>query len=505
MNVFPERSYLIIDNNLANENINFSNEYIKLQEKSFTLVIGSLLPHKLYRGINKSYLFIGDFFDPVNPKASNDEVIYSLYKESNNIDEIMERTYSIFGKWIIFELGDNKINCMGDPHTTKSVKFHTEYIAISDIATIISKVVGSISALDLKNDSEHKKFLFNEYKLTNWWCGNATLYTNIMSLLPNQMLEIKFKNNGFISFNLRRVLHTRERENINDKFYNEHCYIRTQILLDGFFKSLSNRKKFGLTVTGGKDSRILFSACNSSNQNKAQYFIIKDSGMDEYNQDLIISKKICESLNCHLDIFETINDKELACKIKSYFPEIPDVYTEYNYAENLKDTETVVYGLIPETISGYYYNRLLKVNSRGLADLARHSTSLFAIKKYDEWLSGIDEAKLPQGYTILDLFYWEHRGGRWGAQTVNVCDLFQDSLWGFNCREFYDMWLKTNIKDRKWPQRRNLDMIVRRFGSEYMEVPFEKPNSILGKIRSLIEKNPLTSLLFRQIYYKINR
>ena len=65
--------------------------------------------------------------------------------------------------------------------------------------------------------------------------------------------------------------------------------------------------------------------------------------------------------------------------------------------------------------SCYYWYRLSRIDGKGLADIARCPGSKFAEMEYDNWIQHIDEETIKKGYKVMDLFYWEHRGGRWGG------------------------------------------------------------------------------------------
>ncbi len=495
----PERSYLIIDNKLGFDKNQINNYVEEIQICNLKIFIGKKLEYFHYVNGENHYIFLGDFYDPYNTKYNNYEVTYNIFSKSDSFEVILNNLYSIFGKWIVIEISNNRFRCMGDANATKSIKYYTNGLVVSDIASIVAKICKCKSVADMTNDSDYKIFYENKYKLTNWWCGDATFFENVLSLLPNNILN--YKNENICTVGHKIISMDKSEFDYNSKEFIEYCYSKSKELLIGFYESLSNRCKFGLTVTAGKDSRIAFAACNEvCDENSVQYFIIDHHNSDNCDE-ISISKELCKKLNCKLNVYEAYQDTKIINLINEYFPEVNKVYSEYNYQANINDSETIVYGLIPEIITGYYDNRIVRLNAKSLCDIARCAGSKYAEIKYNEWINDVKKCELPYGYTYLDLFYWEHRGGRWGAQTVNVCDLFQNSLWGFNCREFYDIWMKTPKKIRKWPKRRNLDTLASRFGEIYGKVEYLQPKGISRLIEE-IETNPVLCLIFRQLNYK---
>ena len=464
-----------------------------------------MLSYKKITEENRVLFFLGDFLNPDLPQKNNEEVIKSLYYNNFSFDQIIENTYSIFGKWIIIEETKEEIKVFGDPFCTKSIKFFQSGLAISDLASLVAQIMQDESAHTLPEENNHHRFAKQDFQETCWWCGDATLFLNTFSLLPNHKLIFDKRTN---QASVKRFLPTKKlEESFTANEYLEHCYSRSMKLLTGFVQSLTNRSPFALTVTGGKDCRILFSACHSAAID-AHYFVSVHGGKTFDAPDITTPKELLQKLNCPFFIYKTEPGQATVDLIRDFFPEIPaEKYASFNYASNfdqIPQHSKVVLGLIPEVISGYYHHRLFFLTGKGLADISRHAGNRFAIQKYDEWLEGLKEETLPYGYTILDLFYWEHRGGRWAAQTVNVCDLYEDLIFGFNCREFVDIWMKTNINERAWPDRRNLEILTGRFGKEYLSVPYAQKHTLFSRGIYLLEKSRF-SVVLRQMDYLYKR
>ena len=129
-------------------------------------------------------------------------------------------------------------------------------------------------------------------------------------------------------------------------------------------------------------------------------------------------------------MFITQTKQEIIDLISNYYPEVSaNTFAQYNFVDNfntIPKSSKIITGNNPGMLLRYYHKRILVVSARGLTDIARHTNSKFSLKCYQSWLDEILTEKLPIGYSILDMFFWEHRAGRWTGQSISVTDLFGD-------------------------------------------------------------------------------
>ena len=501
MKNLPARAYLFFNENLSNEVLSeIKGEYKKINSGSYVLISGSKLTvEEILLKDGSTLVFVGDFYDPDVPEKLNGEVVCDIAAKIENGGAIHEAAYSLFGKWVVIHIQNSMALIVGDPHHTKGIYYHQHKCVVSSMASLVAEVTNEKSIVS--NGISETQFVSTYFPKTNWWCGNATYFNHVLALTPNKSYRI---SSGEICIE-HSVFSKKQQHFSSEAEYENFCVQRSHQLLAGFFKSLSNREAYGLTLTGGKDSRLMFAASMSGKPTNAHYFTTKNIGTLDSHPDLQIPLQLGKHVKSEIHVYERREEDGIFSEINCYFPEVSSYYAKLIYSQYLNGIETVVLGLIPEAISVYYYNRVLRVNGKSLADIARHANNSFAEAKYEEWIAGIDENSLPTGYHLVDLFYWEQRGGRWGNQTTHIADLFEKQLWAFNCREFYDIWMRTNAKVRKYPQRSNLKKIIATFGSEFLEVPFAHRLGKFNQLRGEFEKYALTSLFARQIEYKKRR
>lgn len=497
----PERSYLLFPKSCMEFVLSkVSGEFTYYEGINSDIIIGSYLSCISKKVGGNYYFFVGDFYDPDNPLSTNLEVVELLYDNIDVFEQVMENTYSLFGKWLIIEDSIENLQIMGDACCTKSIKYHSSLPYVSDLASLIAFITESKSVFDLKNeDKDYYDFAVNQYKKTNWWCGNATAFKEVLSLLPNHKYIYNYENG---ELTVKRWIISYPPKGTAQEYY-ENCIKRSTSLLTGFFHSLKNRGDFALTVTGGKDSRLLFAACHSAGID-AHYFVSIHGDKDDKTEDIVIPQKLTEKFGVKFNVFHTQTYDDVVKQIALYFPEISaNQYAQYNYASNFinKSKEfKIVLGLIPEIITRYYHRRLFFISASGLSDITRHTNSDFAINCYQSWLNYSLKEKLPKGYSILDLFYWEHRAGRWAIQSINVGDLYQDAIHGYNCREFYDINMKIETKVRQYPRRKYMEILTSFYGESYIQVPYDSLSKFSWKVINKIEELGI-GMPFRQIEY----
>lgn len=501
----PERSYLLFPK-VSTEAVlsKVSGKFTHFEGINSNLIIGSSLPCISKKNVEKHYFFIGDFYDPDSPSKTNLEVVESICDNSDTFEQIMEKTYSLFGKWLIIEDSKENLKIMGDACCTKSIKYHSNLSYVSDLASLVAYLTESKCVFDLKNeDKDYYNFVVNAYKKTNWWCGNATAYKEVLSLLPNHRYIYSYENNDLT---VKRWIISYPSKGTAQEYY-ENTINRSTSLLTGFFHSLKNRGEFALTLTGGKDSRLLFAACHGAGID-ALFFVSIHGDKNEKTQDIVIPQKLTEKFGVKFNVYHTKAKTEIIDLISKYFPEVlANTFAQINYASNFKGVSKntpIIMGWIPEIITKYYHKRLFFITPRGLTDITRHVNSKFAIKQYRLWLDLVAKEKLPSGYSILDLFYWEHRAGRWAMQTMNVTDLYENLQCGFNCREFYDINMKIDPKIRQYPKRKYIEILTSFFDDIYLAIPYNRPEKLSSRIVNKIQELGV-GMPFRQAEYLYRR
>ena len=115
------------------------------------------------------------------------------------------------------------------------------------------------------------------------------------SLLPNHILHYSCDKQN-VQANTSRYLYTQDCKTLPYEDVVEYCYRRTKQLLSGMYTALGNRSEYAITITGGKDSRILLAATSSIHEKHAHYFTTKTKDMADTHPDVAIPRLLSKQL-----------------------------------------------------------------------------------------------------------------------------------------------------------------------------------------------------------------
>ena len=77
-----------------------------------------------------------------------------------------------------------------------------------------------------------------------------------------------------------------------------------------------------------------------------------------------------------------------------------------------------------------------------------HNYSKENKKEVIKWVQEVSSYSEVSGISKYDLFFWEHRCGKWTSNSFMNDDLLINVLNPFNCRELIETWLNVSRKER---------------------------------------------------------
>jgi hypothetical protein len=394
---------------------------------------------------NVSILGYGIFIEP-NSAKTNQEIIADI-SFSKNIRELLKKIFHLAGRWVLFCKINGDLFAVGDASNSKQIYYY--HSSRGWIFSSYEYLIGDIFELSKCKQASRffEKFVMNKQK-GDWWPGNSTIYAKVKALYPNH----------FFSCSKGKAIRFWPEKNFS-YLSTEEVIRRSKKILTGVFFALTQRYKVALPVTGGLDSRLLFAASYSFRE-KIHYYVAALTQKGMKSKDVIIPKKLFAKLGVPFKIY---NDPykfnvNLASKFLEEFPGAKQE-TLRSFCNNMPGWpdgyDIILHGALNEVGSRYYWNRLFQINSEGLADLAA-MRSQFAIDKMSEWFEEAYEVSEKTGYNILDLFYWEHRTGRWAAKMLSEYEFVCDPMFAFNSREYLDLIVRLKSKRKNFPDRKFL-------------------------------------------------
>jgi hypothetical protein len=128
-------------------------------------------------------------------------------------------------------------------------------------------------------------------------------------------------------------------------------------------------------------------------------------------------------------------------------------------------------GITSELSRCFYYKNgqhPVKITGDELIRRSGFNGNPVAKQGIEKWL---DKAPSNSNMNLLDLFYWEHRLGVWGSCGFTLREAVIDQIAPMNCREFIQLGLAVDVKNRIKPYMLIRD-IINRTDPELLNYPF---------------------------------
>jgi hypothetical protein len=306
--------------------------------------------------------------------------------------------------------------------------------------------------LGLAMDPDAAEFLraYRRREPEYWWPGDSSPYKEVRHLLPNHCLDLKegvprrFWPDGPIT---NRPAAEVAKENAQ--------------ILQNLIASASNRTELALTVTAGKDTRLLLAACRAV-QDQVYYntWLYWDMSWD--HRDIQIPSRLLSSLGLphHVIPCPSRMDGEFRRIYRRNVTSAHDgigVIAQGLYHHYPQQKVMMMGDGMPIADWGLFFRSKLRggkpdewgdqVEPQTLARLTNRKEE-FAIRAFDGWLSGARQTHVD----VLDLFGWEDCESSWVGMTQAEMDIVQDVLVPYNCRQFLVNMLSAPEPSRAYPE-----------------------------------------------------
>ncbi len=472
----------------------FSWEKIKISNGVYLSIHPHLnLDHEEYD--NKSLTLLGYILDPCNPKADNPEILNSLFKkfcECRGVDDIIDHTYTFGGRWIIIaKKSDHEIILFHDPAGFRQVFYTDEsskQLWCASQPGIIAK------ELNLTMDKDALDFIAPELKKKSqyWWPVDTSPYSQIKRLLPNHFLDLATGKKHRFWPNKPITAMTLE-ESVK----------RNSSLLKSMMKSASNRFDLALSMTAGRDTRLIL-ASSKKNYKSLYYFTAMYWDLNKKSRDISIPSRLLSKLNLKYNIIRCPEEMEDEFK-KIYLKNVETAREVYGtiaqglYNDFPQEKVAVKGNAIP--IGKCKYREILRrlgkpddaeITAEELAYVSKMGKNFtmeknpFALKNYRKWISELGETF---NIDILTLLAWEDKEGSWQAMSQLEWDIVQEVFVPFNCRTFLLNMLAVNEKERKGPKYRYHEALIISLWPELLDIPV---NPVINPERKHIEYTFIT-------------
>jgi hypothetical protein len=438
----------------------------------------------------RSITLLGYILDPTNPDHNDKTILQGLLinlATSHNFDAFIENTYCYGGRWILVVDDAKAVRAFTDAAGYRTLFYTT----ISNFSPMWCASQPGILAemLSLEKDQEALEFLDspqckhsgnNEY----FFPGESSSYKEIRHLLPNHYLNV---TRGYSKrYWPKDYLPT---------ISLDECVEKCSILLTKIMQSAINRFPLVMTITAGRDTRLVLAASRKI-KDQVDYYSWMYWDMSEIHSDIVIPAKLLSKLGLHHNIIKcpSVMNKDLATIYHNNVTAAHEVYgvIAQGLYEQLPQRVVHVKGnAIPiakcglrSTLNSWGLGET-EITSEILARLTNVDGDDFAARHYERWISGV-------GYSynldILDLFWWENREANWQAISQLELDIAQEVFVPFNCRSLLADMLSLDQSYRKPPEYRLHKELIKNMWPELLTVPINPRSEAKWSLRKSIDR-----------------
>ena len=451
-----------------------------------------------------SITLLGYVLDPNEPQAGDAEIVQGLLRAlctRGRFADLLERTHDLAGRWILIVNDGQRIRIVNDACGYRQV-FYTDAAYSADL-WCASQPGLIAAALRLEPDAEAMDFI-QSYAASgrdwwpgkeHWWPGDSSAYREIKHLVPNHYLDM---TTGVPQrfWPDRRLGRLSLEEGVQ----------RNAKILRGVMTSASNRFPLALSLTAGKDSRLVLAASRSISSDLYCFTMIYWD-MNEQHADVTIPSRLLARLGLEhhvipcptkMDpVFGEIYRKNTTTAHEAYGPIAQGLYHHY------PQERVCVKGSAMHIVGSRRAFRLREltrgvVDGRALVKMGRIVEHPFALRAAERWLSGAREIS---DFDVLDLFYWENKEGSWQASSQTEWDIVQEVLGPYNCRTFLANAFAVDEKYRRRPMGRFHRELIVALWPEVLSEPINPHKGPQRKrpLRAMVKDLLLTTRLYRYL------
>ncbi|MCG8545804.1 MAG: hypothetical protein MJE12_16505 [Alphaproteobacteria bacterium] len=421
-------------------------------------------------------ILAGFVFDPAHTQHDIEEIAQSF--RAGSVDELIERTHCLAGRWMLVLLRPNSEIALHDACGTMPV---LSYQRDGKTWLASSSKLMDFCLDGLVETEEFKAASFDKYRdsLNSGlgYPGRLTEFDDVLALLPNHYLDLE-------TCQAHRFYPTDKREPRSV----EEVAPEIAGMLRDIMRSVNRRLPLAVGVTAGYDSRALLGAlsCIDGAVSDARLFTFEDEfGAPPGHFDIVTGGKLSEAVGgvhstvpaaaCGPDAREVIRDSEtmFARRFENWAAAC---------SGHIAD-RTVLSGWCSEVGRAFIrWPGSEKASAAQIAECNGFGPWPFAIREHQEWHQVASEACEATGTNILDLFYWELRS-RWIGSGLNIFSTGCNWVSVYSCRDLLDRMLSVPEEDRGDPHQRLYTAVIRELNPQLLDIPFN-PHSLLARFKA---------------------
>lgn len=369
----------------------------------------------------------------------------------SDYDEYLDILDHIAGRYVIIIGNKEEVYVYPDAANTRTLYFSTKH----------NSIASHVYLLKDQYECEKEQFLTELPNMANGLL--KTPFTEIKSILPNHMLSVKTKEISRFyprENNKYKIMEEEEKFNLIERYLDEQ--------LKFFFNKFDN---IITSITGGGDSRFVLAILKDYIE-EVEFFTYSTKSVADNSTyegqiltyDLIIVRQILEYIKLnHKFIYFKENKIELSDKIRNLISKnsigpassflVPQTMEHFPK----KDLFHLRGNLLEIGQARLYRSRYRESNIEEvkIEFMKRYGNSKnqvannYAENSFNDFVENIGFNEKTYDFHLLDLYYWEIRGGRWYSEVINTHDIVFETISPFNHRALIELSLSFSYEKRR--------------------------------------------------------
>lgn len=413
---------------------------------------------------NKQFLGWCVGYPIVNEVLIKDELVIDMRLK----DSIEGFYYMVSGRWSMFLISADVSKVFVD--------------SCGSLSTVYSETERTIASTPTLIDSDDwNKELMNELgfpEKINWLPFGLTFKENVKRLVPNHYLDL---------LNWTPVRHwpTAMTDFGVEKDTKQSCK-KIALNVQSTIKAISNNHKINLSLTAGRDSRMIL-ACARNVLQKCHFFTFQP---EKANHDVEIPSLLAKTF--HLDhdfvpiVYAKPDELEQWLNLTGYSVS-GQIWKIHKTLESFDQNSVVMPGMAGEVGRAFYWkvndNTKSLITAKDILKRIHMPLHEKLIAKAENWLA---ELSYVNTFTLLDLLYIEQRLGCWSAPQYYGNTTVAFELAPLNSRTIFHTMLRLP-HDYRFSQKLANELILNVW-PELLELPFNRRTGILPACKARIKK-----------------
>lgn len=481
------RQYLI-----APKEIDFGNNWILHKVGEYCVYLHPELNNSYSKNADIEILCLGFFIDYHNPLESNLTTINRILEQSKELNDIILKTYSWTGRWLLFiRIGTN---CYILNDVIGSRQFFYSFNESGMWGASQPHIIANILGIERTQNTKILNYI--KFDLTStgevFWINDATQYDSVRHLQPNH----------YISLHSQKIIRFWPTSKIQEQSLHK-VTSKSKFIFQQIYKGLADRFELMQAITAGWDSRVLLAA-SKPYRNKIKYYIQTFKDIDKGCNDVQIASKIGEKFKLDFEIIncDDYDDKEFTHILKQNISilhnekKMPLYYCFYTRFPGKLN----ISGFLGE-IPRLRYGKDKISTAAEFADKVGVNKSDYVIEELQKWIDKNKATCESQNILLTDLYYWEMKMGNWGAQFPAELDIAIEEIYPFNCRDLLILLISPKDSLRTYYNPVIYIQLIKQLWAKLLMFPINRVDP-LNTIR-IRRKNKFFKILKKIFVYSI--